>query len=585
MNTKYTHIFLLILTLAFLLPGCRTVKAPAFQQQENNTISPGWTSDRDKLRSTVMLIEASKQKMLGNWSQAAVLYHDAIGVDPGNDAAHFELSKIHASQGEFEDALGYIETAVELSPNNTYYLTTLADIYILSSRLDQAIAVYKDLNQRHPENIQYALNLASAHLYADQKLEALSMFQHIESLIGFSEEISVEKQKVLIELEMYDEAIEEAKMLVNLFPDAMVYYELLAELYRETGQLEEAAKLYSTMLENNPDNPLLHLLMADYYLETGKKDDAFTSLLSAFRHPLLDTEGKARIIYRYYLLSEDDPDYLKQGLKLCEILVEMHPDDPEAYLIYADFLNRDERFEKAREMYLMASFLDPSNLAVWQQILSLDGRLADFQSMREHSEKALEYFFEQPLLFLFNGLAHIQLKNYEEAASSLEFGLSLTGFDDELKGDFFSLLGDNYHFLDNHEQSDRYYEKALEINPENATVLNNYSYHLAVRKERLDEAEKMSKKANSLEVDNASFQDTYGWIMYKMGRYKEARVWIEKSIQNMTEPSATVLEHYGDVMYRLGNKQEALNYWEKAREAGEGSEFLNQKINDKTLYE
>jgi Tfp pilus assembly protein PilF len=104
--------------------------------------------------------------------------------------------------------------------------------------------------------------------------------------------------------------------------------------------------------------------------------------------------------------------------------------------------------------------------------------------MRAHSDMALEYFFEQPLLFLFNGLANLQLKNYEEAASSLEYGLAMTGFEDDLKGDFYSLLGDTYHYLNNHRQSDQYYEKALEINPENATVLNNYSYHLAVRKRK-----------------------------------------------------------------------------------------------------
>jgi tetratricopeptide (TPR) repeat protein len=52
-----------------------------------------------------MLIEASRQKMLGNWAEATVLYHDAITVDPENDAAHFELAKIHAMQGQFDDAL------------------------------------------------------------------------------------------------------------------------------------------------------------------------------------------------------------------------------------------------------------------------------------------------------------------------------------------------------------------------------------------------------------------------------------------------------------------------------------------------
>jgi tetratricopeptide (TPR) repeat protein len=584
MNHIHKYLLLFLMLTIALLPGCKTAKAPVAQQQVQS-MSPTWTSEKEKLRSTIMLIEASRQKMLGNWAEATVLYHDAITVDTENDAAHFELAKIHAMQGQFEDALKYAQTAVELSPQNRYYLSALADIYVLANQLDEAIKVYERLSGEYPENVEYAYNLASAYLYSDQKGKALDVFQHIESLIGFTEEISVEKQKIWVEQEQYDKAIEEAKKLVELFPEDMVYYELLADLYRETGQLEEAATLYRSMLEQDPDNPLAHLLMADYYLETGNEKEAFNSLLLAFNNHSLNVEAKTRIIYRYYLMSEEDPQYLEHGLKLCALLIEQHPDDPESYLIYADFLNREQRLEEARDMYLNASRLDPSNLSVWQQIISIDGQLSDFESMRDHSDMALEYFFEQPLLFLFNGLANLQLKNYEEAASSLEYGLGMTGFEDDLKGDFYSLMGDTYHYLNNHEQSDLYYEKALEINPENATVLNNYSYHLAVRKERLDEAEKMSKKANSLETSNAAFLDTYGWIMYQQGRYEEARRWIEQSMQHAESPSADMLEHYGDVLYKLDKKEEALRYWQKAREAGEGSIFLKQKIDDKTLYE
>jgi predicted Zn-dependent protease len=119
------------------------------------------------------------------------------------------------------------------------------------------------------------------------------VFQHIENLIGFTEEISVEKQKIWVEQGRYDKAIEEAKKLVELFPDEMVYYELLADLYRETEQLDEAFKLYRSMLEHDPDNPLAYLLMADYYLETGNEEEAFNSLLQAFSNPMLNAECKS----------------------------------------------------------------------------------------------------------------------------------------------------------------------------------------------------------------------------------------------------------------------------------------------------
>jgi hypothetical protein len=39
------------------------------------------------------------------------------------------------------------------------------------------------------------------------------------------------------------------------------------------------------------------------------------------------------------------------------------------------------------------------------------------------------------------------------------------------------------------------------------------------------------------------------------------------------------------VLYRLGEPEKALEYWNKAKAKGEGSELLNKKISEKKLIE
>jgi len=51
------------------------------------------------------------------------------------------------------------------------------------------------------------------------------------------------------------------------------------------------------------------------------------------------------------------------------------------------------------------------------------------------------------------------------------------------------------------------------------------------------------------------------------------------------KPGAVELEHYGDILYRLNRTAEALQWWKKAKDAGEGSEFLDSKIKEGKLYE
>jgi tetratricopeptide (TPR) repeat protein len=563
--------------------SCKTARQPVGAQP--GQMQRIMVDERDRIESTAILVEATRQKILGNWPQAVVLYYEAIKKDPRNDAAHFELAKIHAMQGQFEDALKYAKQAAEIDPKNSYYLTVLADIYTLSNQAEQSIAIYQRLTREHPRRIDFFMSLANTYVYTNQFAQAYDTYHRVEEITGFSEEISLQKQKLLVEMGRIDEAMLEAEKLVRFFPDEPLFVELLSELYIETGQMEKARALFEKMLENDPDNPMAHLMMADYYQEKGETHKAFESLKKAFVSPLLDTQGKGRIMYSFYNLSDKNPEYLDQAIELCKLLIELQPDDAEPYLIYGDFLARDQQLEEARSQFLLGAQRDPSNLPVWQQILILDNQLGDYNSMLEHSNMALEFFFEQPPLFLFNGLANMQLKHYEDAASSLEYGAALVQNNPELSMQFYSMLGDTYHYLNDYAKSDQGYEKALKLDPKNATVLNNYAYHLAVRKVRLNEAETMAAEANRLSPGISAYQDTMGWVLFQLGRYNEAREWIGKAVQSAEEPSGTVLEHYGDVLFKLNQLDMALEYWKKAQQAGDASDLLQQKIKDHKFYE
>ncbi len=565
------------------LAGCASLRQPADPAPEPPVQQE--VSEADRLKSTTKLIDAGREKSLGNLSRAIVYYHEAVELDPENDAAHFELARLHAQQDELDDALGFAQTAVLLSPDNYFYQNLLGEIYMMLEDVPQAIRVFSHLAGEHPESAGFSYRLATAYLYNDQPEQALAVLNELEKQTGFSEEVSITRHRILIGMGLLDEAIEEVQRLIHFAPDEPAYYEWLAELYHETGQWDEAYEVYQQLLENDPEDPLVNFLMAGYYQETGQMDKAVGHLETAFRSPLLDVESKLAIIYSFFQLFEIDGAYPEEATRLVRMIMEAHPEEAEAHLIYGDFMVRAGDYEQARDAYVRGAQIDPSDFDLWHQILTLDAQLVDFESMKKHAEQSLAYFFEQPLLFLFNGLASMQLGDYEEAASSLEYALVITVDDEDLRSELHTLLGDTYHYMEEHALSDEHYETALKINPENSTALNNLSYHLAKRGIRLEEAERMSLMANRLRPDNPALLDTQGYILYRQGRYEEAGQWLRRALALGGDDNPLILEHYGDVLYRLGKPGEALEYWIKASEAGEGSDFLEQKIKDRTLYE
>ena len=146
-------------------------------------------------------------------------------------------------------------------------------------------------------------------------------------------------------------------------------------------------------------------------------------------------------------------------------------------------------------------------------------------------------------------------------------------------------MGDAHHSLKNNVESDKNYDNALRIDPNNVIVLNNYSYYLSLRNEDLEKAKRMSAKSNNLAPNQASFQDTFAWILFQLKEYEEADVWITKAINNSAQPSGVILEHKGDILFHIGQIEEALKYWEKAKIVGGASEQINKKITDKRYHD
>jgi Tfp pilus assembly protein PilF len=288
-----------------------------------------------------------------------------------------------------------------------------------------------------------------------------------------------------------------------------------------------------------------------------------------------------KILRSYYELTEINAEYKQQAYELCAIAIKLHPASADIHAIYAAFLYKDNKLKETNSEYNEAIRLDKSNYSIWYELMRVEAELGEYTSLESHSSEAIELFPNQPLPYFFNGLSNITLKNYKKAIESLNDGLEFVYNNNPLLLDFYSSLGDTYNAIKEYEKSDKSYDDALKIDPDNASILNNYAYYLSLRKEKLEKAEKFSRKSNELSPNNRSYLDTYGWILYQQGKYKEAEMWLSRAVK-MGNKSA-ISEHYGDVLYKLDRKEEALQYWMEAKEAGAGSEFLNKKIAEKKL--
>lgn len=580
---KHIILFISLVLLSGLLQtSCKSTKNSAGDnsKKKNKTLSA-----TEQLQVTAIFLEANREKILGNFTKAAALFAECIRKDPSDDASFFELASILTNDKKYDDALVLAREAVALKPDNIWYQLLLAEIYANKNQTQEAVKIYERLIRVSPLNTDYYFELAMLHLYRRNYSDAIKVYNRLEKIIGINEELSVQKHQIYLYNNDFDKAAAELEKLIATFPSEHGYKLMLADLYLDNGQKEKALLLYEQVAAKDPSNGFVNLSLADYYRSIGRNDLFDQQLLLAFASPYVDIESKVKILLSYFTITEDkeNPDFLVKAYAFLDLLIATHPADAMAYSIYGDFLSRDNRTEEARNMFLKVVQLDNSRYAVWEQLLLLQSDIRDYAGLDTLSAQALELFPEQPLLYLFNGFSNYMLGFYEKAVVSFKNGIQYAVFNEKLRAEFYMYLGDAYNHLKQYPESDAAYDNVLKIDPDNVTVLNNYSYYLSLRADKPEKAISMAKKANDLKPGIASYQDTYAWALYVNGNYEEALKWVEKAIEGTGQNNHVIVEHYGDILYKLNRKSEALEQWKKAAEKGKGSENLSKKIETGTL--
>lgn len=572
--------FILFVTIT----SCKSTKHSQDSFTKENTKPTKGLSEQDQIKFAFYFVDGCKERMKGNMETAENLFKECLKIDPTSVPTKYELGNIYRFSSLYDNALKYAKECANADTKNEWYQLLLIECLHNTRQYAQAGTVYERLVKNNPYKPDYYEGLAAEQMYSGNYEKALKTYGELEKKFGQNEAFTLNKIKLLKQLNKTNEAELEFKNLIKTNPNEARYYTYLAEFYQENKQQDKALATYNDALKVDPKNPMVHLALADYYKSINDKDNFYKEVKIAFENPELDTDTKLKILISYYQLTEENNAYKPQAKELLDIMLRVHPNSAEAHSINADYLYRDKKTKEAKEEYLQAIKYDKSKFAIWSQLLYLENELAEYSNLETHSTEAMDLFPSQAIPYFFNGVANNQLKKYDKAVQSLNDGIEFVYNNNPLLLEFYSNLGEAYNNLKNYEKSDKSFDEALKVDPDNSYILNNYAYYLSLRKKTLEKAEKYSKRSNELTPNNRSFIDTYGWILYQLGKYKEADIWLERAVR-MGSKSAVITEHYADNLYKLDQKSEAVKYWIEAKSIGKGSDLLEKKIADKTLYE
>ncbi len=142
--------------------------------------------------------------------------------------------------------------------------------------------------------------------------------------------------------------------------------------------------------------------------------------------------------------------------------------------------------------------------------------------------------------------------------------------------------GGSYERLKKFKKSDEDLLKSLEINPNDAYVLNYLAYSWLERNYKIDTAIKMLQKAYQKENNDPFIIDSVGWGYYLVNDLVKAESFLRRAIELMPN-DPIVNDHYGDVLWKMDRKIQAKYYWQSILKFEDTEESMKEKIKIKLL--
>ncbi len=578
------------------------------------------------------------------FNKAVESYRAALKADPSATFIAEELSDLYIQSGRLREAVTEAEDQLKENPNDLNARRLLARIYtrligdqanrVDESMVKKAIEQFQKITEGDPKDVESWLMLGRLNKISQNSTEALKDYNKALELDADNEDAMTGLAMVYTDLGDNKAAAELLRKVADKNPNphslinlAGVYeqlkdYSLASEMLRralqqqpgnaelkqmlaedlvQADQIDEAAKLYQDLVDEDPKDARPLLRLSEIYrqkkdlvksrqtLDKAKEIDPGNVEIQWFDETLLEAEGKfpeaiktlqslldatakksynaAEKSFRVQLMERLGSSYrsIEQFGPAVDTFREMADFDPDisagaevqiiaTYQAAKDYSKAEAEADAAYKKYPDDKDLRATRAGLLAEMGKTDQAAAEMRKLMDGKDDF------KVLIDLAD--VYQKAKNWGEMAKTLDAAEKLAKNDDD-KVQIAFLRGAMFEREKNFTASEAEFRKVLAIDPENAGALNYLGYMLADRDMRLDEAKDMILKALQISPNSPAYLDSLGWVYYRLNKLPEAEEKLKQAIEYMSR-DATVHDHLGEVYMREGKIKDAIAQWQSS---------------------
>ncbi len=477
----------------------------------------------------------------------ALLLH-CEDIKPDDAATAYYLGIIYGGLNNEERMFHYFDKAYRLCPRE-YWYSYAVQHYKVGTDADKkkAVAALKEEIKSQSDNSHAAQVLQQIYINEYKIKDALAMQDVIDRIDGVDMSGAIRRYRLNTMLGRSAQAYNAINNYLKQDPYDYYMQVFLGDALLQQGNAKQAFEQYQKIEQSFPENPYLALSLSNYYGAVGNADKAAEYEMKAIENEQISVDYKLGVLHDYQWLQAIDSMYF---LAL-NSLKQQYPLDENVLKHLVDFYLAKDENESAETLLWTMLDINPENSSTWQSLLSIyqtDTTITpdDYKSFThkaiKHQPEVQQWYYIMSSLQMMEGSQDSALYYCQEGLKQPD------GTDLHYKIALIIQIADIYIVRQEYDSAFDYYEKALQYNPENVYVLNNYAYTLALYGSDLRKAEKMSQRTIKSEPNNPTYLDTYAWILHLQGQTTLARFYMQQAWDNSPEKNdEELVQHYQEI--------------------------------------
>jgi len=520
----------------------------------------------------------------------------AVATDPKSLRARESLVQVILKEGDPARAEQVLRQTSNDLANDPQGVRILADYYSESDQLDKAKAEFASLAKKYPKNLSVQLGYVHILLQTKDLSTAQTVITELMKNHGKDPQVAVLNGIVLLNNGKPNDAVMALQGAVNNAPkDAFIQF-WLGKAALAKGDTSLAEKSFQQAAQLNPRGVDAQEELA---LIAGQRGDI--NLLSDVAEKTIAAAPRfpGGYIWRAAVdLSRKSDDKAENDLKTAMTVA---PKSAQAYLALGEIRYGQKRFPESESLYEQALQYDPNSIGAMRGLIhcyllkkQLPQAIDRVNAQIAKSPKNSGFYDTLAML-------QVQNKNADQASAAAQKAIELNPDDSDAVSIYAQLqvmrgqaanaisawekwnkdhpgnagalavLGNLEDAVGDKKKAEFYYNRALEIKPDQPVAANNLAYMLLQSGGNVDLALSLAQAARRGMPDSPDSADTLAWAYYYKGTYGYARDLLEDALKKAPN-NAAMHYHLGMVYSKMADRNSALLHLKKAISIAPGSQ-------------